>query len=217
MEDSGSLTFQDAVEVLKDLASEHYRTTHRHLDSIVVIGGTALAARGVRDRSDDIDIFARDIDDAVIEKTVARQIKRFGPRFKIDATPSNTIWGTIALLDIETSPEVTTIATDGRMLRIQALTVETLYLVKSAANRAKDRPDVRALAGKTTYEALLKRARQVFPWYSDRTAFPEQAERLSRHMARDFRVPHKAYQASLISPAHRPRRVRARRSRSTKH
>ena len=93
-----------AIGVILDLVSEHRRTTGRPLTSIVLVGGTALAAHMVRTLSEDVDLYASDVDDEVLDRVAKRHAGRFGPRFKIDATPSNTLWGAIALADIERSP-----------------------------------------------------------------------------------------------------------------
>ena len=65
------------------------------------------------------------------------------------------------------------------------MSIDTLYIVKAAANRDKDQADIVALAARTTYDRTLTRAKQLFAWYADRSSFPEHAERLARYMARD--------------------------------
>ncbi len=189
MADTGAtVAFDDAVEVIRDLAVTFRSATGRPLRSVVSVGGTALAAHAVRDRSEDIDVYLSEVDDAVLYLVTKKYAARFGPRFKIDATPSNTLWGAIAIADIESSPIVR--GSDGEeTVAVRALSIETLYIVKTAANRAKDQADIQALAMRTTYAATLSRAKQLFPWYSDRGAFPEHLERLARYMARDHHVP----------------------------
>lgn len=183
-----SVSFDDAVEVIQDLAIAFRSATGRPLRSIVSVGGTALAAHAVRDTSEDVDVYVSEVDDAVLETVTKKHAARFGPRFKIDATPSNTLWGAIGIPDIESSPVVRD--TDGRDgIAVRALSVETLYIVKSAADREKDQSDIRALAMHTTYAATLARARELFPWYVDRSTLPVHVERLARYMARDHAVP----------------------------
>ena len=184
-EPSGQVDLDGAIDVVLALAATHRQQTGRSLACLVLIGGTALAAHEIRTLSDDVDLYASEIDDALIDQVTKTFAARFGPRFKIDATPSNTLWGAIALADIESSPIVRT-AGD---VAIRALSIETLYLVKVAADREKDRPDSQALAKETTYEKAIERARQLFPWYADRSTFPEHAERLARYMSRDFGRP----------------------------
>lgn len=72
---------------------------------------------------------------------------------------------------------------------IRALTVETLFLVKAAADRDKDRADLALLAPHTTYSRIVERAKTLFPWYGDRQGLPDFAERLSRYTCEHFRVP----------------------------
>ena len=189
MGDQGQLTFEDAVEVLADLATRHAVLTSKPLSSLVLIGETALAAHAIRERSHDIDLYAAGLDDRALIETTKHFASRFGLQFKIDATPSNTIFGAIALADIETSPVLRTLHLEGQTVQIRSLSPETLYIVKAAANRIKDIADLRQIAPSVTYESVLDRAKQLFPWYADRSAFPEHAERLARHLAIDFAVP----------------------------
>ncbi len=188
MGDQVQLTFDDAVEVLADLATRHAALTSKPLGSLVLIGGTALAAYAIRQRSHDVDLYASGLDDRAVIETTARFSSRFGPQFKIDATPSNTIFGTIALADIEASPIVRELRIAGQTLHIRSLSPETLYIVKAAANRGKDIADLRQIARSIDYPSVLDRAKQLFPWYADRSAFPEHAERLARHLALDFGI-----------------------------
>jgi hypothetical protein len=152
----------------------------------VTVGGTALAALRIRERSDAVDLYMSEIDDTAIDTVTKKYRAQYGFNFKIDATPGNTIWGSFAIDDIDQSPTVATIEIGDVAVRIRALTPETLYLIKVAADRPKDRIDVPLIASKCSYESLLPRALQLFPWYGDRSAFPEYIERLARSMARDF-------------------------------
>ena len=56
------------------------------------------------------------------------------------------------------------------------------------SDRPKDRDDVILIGAKCTYEAVLDRAKRMFAWYVDRSAFPGFVERLARCMARDFHI-----------------------------
>ena len=185
-EGDGPITFEAALEVIAALAEEHLAATGRPIRSIVALGGAAMAALALRERSDDVDLYVTDIDDAVLD-TVTRRFKdRFGLAFKIDATPSKQLWGAIVIEDVDAAPIVKSIKCRQHDVVVRALSAETMYIVKAAADRPKDQSDIEALARRTTYEDTLPRAKRLFPWYADRGAFPEQVERLARYMARDF-------------------------------
>lgn len=186
MDDPTKLDLAAALEVIEDLLREQLKTSGRIPETIVTLGGTALAALRIRERSDDVDLYMSEIDDAAIDTVTQKYRARYGFDFKIDATPGNTIWGSFAIDDIDQSPTVATIEIGDVAVRIRALTPETLYLVKVSADRPKDRIDVPLIASKCSYDSLLPRALQLFPWYGDRSAFPEYIERLARSMARDF-------------------------------
>ena len=185
----GPVTLEGALEVIAALAEQHLAVTGRLLRSMVAFGGTAMAAMALRARSQDVDLYMEDIDDDVLDSVSRRFASRFGPLFKIDATPSKQLWGAVVIQDVASSPIVKRIVTAAGEVEVRALSLETMYLVKVAADRPKDQADIEALSRETTYEDLLYRAKQLFPWYADRGAFPEHAERLARYMARDFGRP----------------------------
>lgn len=155
---------------------------------MVTVEGTALAALSIRSRSDDLDVYMSELDDTAVSTVQEFFRRKLGPNFKIDATPVNTIWGAFAVQDIDESPPVETLNIEGMPVQIRALSAETLYLVKVAADRPKDRDDVVLIGAKCTYESVLDRAKRMFPWYGDRSAFPEFVERLARCTARDFGI-----------------------------
>jgi len=186
MDDHTKLDLEAALKVIEDLLREQLKTSGRLPETIVTVGGTALAALRIRERSDDVDLYMSEIDDTAIDTVTKKYRAQYGFNFKIDATPGNTIWGSFAIDDIDQSPTVATIEIGDVAVRIRALTPETLYFIKVAADRPKDRIDVPLIASKCSYESLLPRALQLFPWYGDRSAFPEYIERLARSMARDF-------------------------------
>jgi hypothetical protein len=186
MDDHNKLDLEAALKVIEDLLREQLKTSGRLPETIVTVGGTALAALRIRERSDDVDLYMSEIDDTAIDTVTKKYRAQYGFNFKIDATPGNTIWGSFAIDDIDQSPTVATIEIGDVAVRIRALTPETLYLIKVAADRSKDRIDVPLIASKCSYDSLLPRALQLFPWYGDRSAFPEYIERLARSMARDF-------------------------------
>lgn len=189
MADDGCLGFEEAAAIVAELAEACALRTGELPETIVMVGGTALAARAVRALSYDVDVYLDRLDDDAIAAVAAKYARRYGPSFKIDATPSETIWGAIAIRDIAASPLVARAETRFGPVEIRALTVETLYLVKAAADRDKDRTDLVSLAAHTDYASVVERARTVFPWYGDRGAFPDFVERLGRRMSEHFSVP----------------------------
>jgi hypothetical protein len=128
MDDPTTLDLAAALEVIEDLLREQLKTSGRIPETIVTVGGTALAALRIRERSDDVDLYMSEIDDAAIDTVTKKYRTRYGFDFKIDATPGNTIWGSFAIDDIDQSPTVATIEIGEVAVRIRALTPETLYL-----------------------------------------------------------------------------------------
>jgi hypothetical protein len=189
MATDGTLGYDEAAAVIADLVDACAARSGTLPSVVVMLGGTALAARAVRPLSHDVDVYLDSLDDDAIAEVAAKYAKRYGPTFKIDATPLETIWGAIAIRDIAQSPQVGTVKTRFGAVDIRALTVETLFLVKAAADRDKDRADLALLAPHTTYSRIVERAKTLFPWYGDRQGLPDFAERLSRYTCEHFRVP----------------------------
>jgi len=103
-------------------------------------------------------------------------------------TSVNTLWGDIAVNDIDESPAVTALEVQGHIVAIRALSAETMYLLKAAAYRPKDIPDLPLIAAKCSSQSLIAKAKQMFPWYADRNAFPQYAQRPARCVVRDFNL-----------------------------
>jgi hypothetical protein len=112
--------------------------------------------------------------------------KKFGTQFKLDVTPVNTVWGYMAIQDIEQSPAFDTIVIGDRNVALRALTLETCYLLKAAAGREKDLEDLSDIAPRVTFNSVVQRANQTLGWVGDRKRLPEYLETLSRMLARDF-------------------------------
>jgi hypothetical protein len=191
------LALDDALNVIRDLLVEQLRLTGRLPKTVVTIGGTALAALRIRERSDDVDLYMSEMEDAAILSVQDVYRRKYGPAFKIDATPVNTLWGDIAVNDIDESPTITTLQVETHTVDIRALSAETMYLLKVAAYRSKDIPDLPPIAAGCSSQSLIARAKQMFPWYADRNAFPQFAERLARCVALNFDIPLEKVDASF--------------------
>jgi hypothetical protein len=109
MDDPTKLDLAAALEVIEDLLREQLKTSGRIPETIVTVGGTALAALRIRERPDDVDLYMSEIDDTAIHTVTEKYRARYGFDFKNDATSSNTIWGSFAIEDIDQSPTVATI------------------------------------------------------------------------------------------------------------
>ena len=111
MDGPEQLTLADALDVIRDVLREQLKITGRLPSTVVTVGETALAALHIRERSTDIDVYMLEIDDAAISAVEDKYRHKHGLGFKIDATPVNTLWGDIAINDIDQSPAVATVQT----------------------------------------------------------------------------------------------------------
>jgi hypothetical protein len=176
----------DVLGFIRELA-QIYLDRHGSIPEIIVaVGGTALAAHHIRDASNDIDLYLSDVDDDIVAMLNKAGRDKFGPQFRLDVTPVNTIWGHMAIKDIEQSPPFDTIAVGGRNVVLRALTLETCYLLKAAAGRERDLHDLSTIAPHVTFDSVVQRANQTLGWVGDRKRLPEYLETLSCMLARDF-------------------------------
>lgn len=171
-----AVTFEDAISALTEIMRRHIARGMTPPGSVVVVGGTALAAHAIRPQSDDMDMYAEGlVDDIVIE--VEKALKgRFGAAFKIDATAGENLWGDILIRDIGSSPIVRNIHVGGVIIHVRALTVEDLFLLKLAAGRDKDTQDLPSLAHKIDLDRTIDRLGQFVKWHGNRAAIPAFAD-----------------------------------------
>src|ERR1700761_7333588 len=158
MDETGKIGLTEAIEVIHNLLHEHLDRTKRMPGAVIAVGGTALAILNIRERSEDIDLYLSEVDDGAVDATVKRFRSRYGPNFKVDVTPANTLWGAFAVKDIDESPIAQRIIVDGHTVEIRVLSPETLYLLKAAADRPKDRRDLERIAIHCDYAKLIERA-----------------------------------------------------------
>lgn len=181
-----NVAFADAIEVVAEICRRH-QERHGHMpQTIVTVGGTALAAHGVRILSEDVDLYLEDIDDDIIRDVENTYVEKFGETFKIDATLARSIWGRFELMDIASSPIKWTIPVGEIDLEIRALDLVTLYCIKAVADREKDRDDRKELSKRVNLEPLLVRATTLCKWIGDRPKIPETILLLSSWISRDF-------------------------------
>lgn len=163
MDDTRKIGLKEAIEVIRDLLREYLKRTGKLPETIVAVGETALAILRIRERSDDLDLYLSEVDDGAVDATVNRYRAKYGAQFKIDVTPANTLCGAFAVKDIEESPVTESIEIEGRSIQIRVLSPETMYLIKVAADRPKDRDDVPLIGKHCDYAALIARAKRLLP------------------------------------------------------
>jgi len=171
------IDFTQAMECLTRVVQQHVDKHGNAPPFIVVVGGTAMAARGIRAMSTDVDYYSPDIDEDIVHSVEMEMKSRFGRDFKIDATPGENLWGPILFRDIADSGQVTVIKFKNVEVPVKALSTEDLVLVKIAADRRKDQDDLPLLAPTVEVGALVARFNKVIGWHGDRSAVMAYADR----------------------------------------
>lgn len=167
------LAIAEALTVIARLIEQSQRSGEPIHDTIVVVGGTALSAHGIRNLSEDVDLYVKTFSDDVVFQ-VERELKEsYGPAFKLDVTATENLWGFILLRDInEHSPTYRTFEVAGRSFTIKVLSVEDLFLLKLNAGREKDRQDL----------PLIERFNVVVQWHGNKPAIPGYADEFVRQL-----------------------------------
>jgi predicted nucleotidyltransferase len=171
------ITYEAAIGCLRTIFERQFAKTGRAPTTVVVVGGTALAAHGIRMLSEDVDYFSTEIDEDIVHVVEQECRVTLGEAFKIDATPTENLWGPLLLRDIAHSPVHETIIVGKAKVHIRKLSLEDLVIVKLVAGREKDEQDLLLLADRTEPDALVARFNQVIGWYGDRASVIEFSDR----------------------------------------
>jgi len=109
----------------------------------------------------------------------------YGPSFRLDITSGENLWGSILVRDIVASPVV---AQADASHEVRALSVETLFVLKLASAREKDRQDLDLLARHTSSDAVIDRWNELIKWHGDRHAILGFADALVRELIRLYGI-----------------------------
>lgn len=177
------LTVDDALIVVRKLI-DHTLAAGRAIDStIILVGGTALSAHGIRNLSEDVDLYIKEFSDDVVFQLERELKKTYGEQFKLDVTATENLWGSILLRDItDHSPTYSLLEVNNQHYEIKALSIEDLFLLKLSAGRDKDRRDLPAIAAKTTSDALIQRFNSICKWHGNRHALIGYADDFVRQL-----------------------------------
>lgn len=177
------LAIDEALTVIAKLIERSLQVEEPIDHTIVVVGGTALSAHGIRNLSEDVDLYVKTFSDDIVFQVERELMEVYGPAFKIDVTATENLWGFILLRDIEKhSPTYKAIEVSGQIFIVKALSIEDLFLLKLDAGREKDRQDLPLIAARTTPEALIHRFNTIIQWHGNRPALPGYADELVRRM-----------------------------------
>lgn len=176
------ITYESAIECLTTILERQFSKSGHVPTTVVIVGGTALAAHGIRLLSDDVDYYSTEIDEDVVHDVEEAYRSKYGDTFKIDATPTENLWGPLLLRDIAQSPIHQTLVVGSAVVQIRKLSREDLVMVKLIAGREKDEQDLLLLADKTDPGTLAARFNQVIGWYGDRASVIEFTDRFVDHL-----------------------------------
>jgi hypothetical protein len=177
------LAIQDALTVIRKLIERSNALNAPIHDTIIIVGGTALSAHGIRAFTEDVDLYLKAFSDEAVFQLEQELKPVYGEQFRLDVTATENLWGAILLRDIaEHSPIYQILEVAGQSFVIRTLGIEDLFLVKLGADREKDRRDLPLLAARTTAEALIARFNIVIQWHGQRPAVPRFADEFVRQL-----------------------------------
>ncbi|MBU2767759.1 hypothetical protein HAP94_16645 [Acidithiobacillus ferrivorans] len=159
--------WEETLEVVKEIVKRHEDEPDKKGCQIILVGGSSMLAHHIRASSGDVDIYSPDLDADIIMDLESEYKRKFGNEdFRIDATPTENLWGNLLVRDIAArSPLLERIVTHTSTWDIKALDVETLFLVKLEAGRKKDFEDLIQISSKTNVENLSDRFKEMVKWH----------------------------------------------------
>ncbi len=157
---------------------------------VVLVGGSAMAAHGIRAESLDVDAYTPTASEACVAQVEAEYRGRYGPQFRLDVTTVENIWGLIMIRDLAEAPLITHIVSaSGRTYAVRALSVEDLYVLKVASGRRRDSDDLPLIAPHTGADAIVARFNTLLAGIGDRKAIPGIADALVGSLAAHYALP----------------------------
>jgi len=199
------LDFADVLDVLTCLVSHADASGEGIGEPIVLVGGSAMAALGLRAQSVDVDLYVSRASADLVEEVEHELRRRYGAAFRLDVTAVENLWGPLVLRDVGDSPVVARVASAARTYVVRALRAEDLFLLKLLADRSKDRTDLPLLAAATSVDALIARFGVLAGWLGDRGALAGFADALVASLDRLYGAPAR----DVIARIAVPRSVRA--------
>ncbi len=127
---------------------------------VVLLGGSALSVHNVRESNNDIDLYCSDGMELPAPSVMASLVSRgeSNEGFGVDSTDDTHLWGQVNVADIESdSGVVGQFNVDGLQVIVRALSLETLFILKTDAGRDKDLLDVALIASHITPMKIVTR------------------------------------------------------------
>jgi len=132
------LAIQDALTVIRKLIERSNALNAPIHDTIIIVGGTALSAHGIRAFTEDVDLYLKAFSDEAVFQLEQELKPVYGEQFRLDVTATENLWGAILLRDIaEHSPIYQILEVAGQSFVIRTLSIEDLFLVKLGADGRK--------------------------------------------------------------------------------
>jgi len=158
-----------AKKLMLNVVKQYHSATGKIPQVLFVVGGTAMAFHNMREQSEDVDLFFKDLDFEYAVKQVEEETE-----YRIDVTSEKNLWGDLVIPDIEKDAKVTDFFVfEGHDVQIAAISPETLAVIKASSMREKDRLDIPLILKKTTPEEIL--ARFACLWTSQRPSVAKEA------------------------------------------
>lgn len=148
MEVTGTVSHERLMWALDELFIEAEKHgVEQMMNQVTLVGGSALTVRRVCEYSEDIDLFIENPTPAMkaaIEEVKNRYQARFGQALEVDTTDNAYIWSNFRLVDADGSQPLdfaqqVTVEHNGREYRVLAMTLPTLFVLKTDSARIKDR------------------------------------------------------------------------------
>lgn len=152
----------DAVDVFTDIVNFAVDNDISLPDNVVLLGGMALSYLGIREMSNDIDAYSVNVESLyhISEILMPKWKESYGNDFEIDFTNNETIWtNDINVGNINKLENVVFIKDKNGepAMGISVIDAETIFVLKSYADREKDKDDLQKIFSVSCKENILKK------------------------------------------------------------
>lgn len=144
---------KETVNIIKDVAQRYIEAHGTPPRVLIAVGGSAMILHGLRDDSEDVDLFSNE---TAVERIALDLEAESG--YRVDVTSQKTLWGELNIHDIEQDAVVLeNLVLEGYSVDIAAISPETLFVIKSSTMREKDRDDLFLIFPATSPEKIFSR------------------------------------------------------------
>jgi len=164
---------QKPIDIAKSVFQDivHYAENNNTLipSNVVIVGGVALSYFGIRESTQDIDVYANEVSSLynISNRMMDYWKEKFGNEFDVDFTNNDTMWTDRIKIGNLNQCEKVCFINDSNgepSLCLSVLSPEIIFILKSIADRDKDRQDLNKIFNYTSKEKIIGAINDIVPF-----------------------------------------------------